>query len=207
MKLNLASTACVLLIFCYAVFGQGPKTVRRRQPARILSASTEGATPGAQTASAMIANAVLGALDSAEVDRFHECMSQNHIPPDEVHKLFVSVRLPAISQTQSLYFVRSDNDQPCPFIGAHSFRYWLIAEETAANGVAYAVRHRGAADSVSILTSMTQHSYDIESAYCTATGCDITTMRFNGKKYLPSTCMRRFRNSSGQEMFRPIPCR
>jgi hypothetical protein len=206
MKLTLASIACVLLIFCYAVFGQGVKKVRRQQPARILSASTEGETPGARTASAMIAKAVLEAIDSAEVDRLRQCMSENHIPRDDVHKLFVSVQLPAISQNQSLYFVRGDNDRPCPFIGAHSFHFWLVVMSKSLNSATYKVRYHGFSDDVSILRSIHNGMYDIEEESYTATNAFTAKMQFDGSKYISTLCTEKHRTKRGKEVVRKIPC-
>lgn len=206
MKLNLAATACVLLIFCYAVFGQEAKTVRRRQPAHILSTSTEGETPGAQTASAMIANAVLEALDSAEKNRLHECMSQNHIPPADVHKLFLSVQLPAISQSQSLYFVRSDTDHPCRFIGAHDFSYWLVVKSKSLNSATYNVGYSGRSDGVSILRSIHKGMYDIESEDYTSSSALTVTRQFDGSKYVRTICKEAHRTNRGKEVVKIIPC-
>jgi hypothetical protein len=207
MKLNLASIACVLLIFCYAVFGQEAKTVRRRQPTPILSTGTEGETPGAQTASAMIANAVLEALDSTTSINLRECISRNHIPPDEAHKLFLSVQLPAISQTQSVYFVRTDIDHPCRLIGAHAFRYWLVVKSKSLNSATYNVRYSGGSDGVSILHSIHKGMYDIESDSYTGSSALMVTKQFNGSQYVDTICKKAHRTNRGKEVVKIIPCR
>lgn len=206
MKLSLASIACVLLIFCYSVFGQGVRKVRRQQSAPILVASTEGETRGAKTASAMIANAALEALDSTERDRLRQCMSENRIPRDDVHKLFLSVQLPAISQNQSLYFVRGNIDQPCPFIGAHAFQFWLVVMSKSLNSATYEVRYSGASDAVSILRSIHNGMYDIEEESYTATNAFTAKMQFDGSKYIPTLCTERHRTKRGKEVVRKIPC-
>ena len=205
MKLTLASIACVLLIFCYAVFGQGVRKVRRQQAAPILSTSTEGETPGAKTASAMIANAVLQSFDSEEGDRLRRCMSENRIPPSDVRKLFVSVQLPAISQNQSLYFVRGGNGD-CPFIGAHNFQFWLVVMSKSLNSDTYKVLYSGRSDAVSILRSIHNGMYDIEVESYTATNAFTAKMEFDGSKYISTLCTEKHRTKRGKEVVRRIPC-
>ena len=171
------------------------------QSAPILTSSTEGSTRGAKMASVPIVNAVLEA-DRELVVGLYQCMSENHIEKNAANKLFVSVHLPTINQTQQIYFVRGALDTSCPLIGAHAFNYWLVS----LNSGTYKVRYRGFSDDVSILRSIHNGMYDIESSSYTATNAFTAKMQFDGSKYIPTICTEKHRTKRGKEVVRKIPC-
>jgi hypothetical protein len=172
------------------------------QSAPILTSSTEGSTRGAKMASVPIVNAVLDAADKDLVVGLHKCMSENHIERNAANKLFVSVHLPTINQNQQIYFVRGSLDTSCPLIGAHAFNYWLVS----LNSGTYKVRYRGFSDAVSILRSIHNGMYDIESSSYTATNAFTAKMQFDGSKYIPTICKEKHRTNRGKEVVRIIPC-
>ncbi len=171
------------------------------QSAPILTSSTEGSTRGAKMASVPIVNAVLDA-DKELVVGLYKCMSENHIEKNAANKLFVSVHLPTINQNQQVYFVRGALDTSCPLIGAHAFNYWLVSLSSGT----YKVRYRGFSDDVSILRSIHNGMYDIESSSYTATNAFTAKMQFDGSKYIPTICTEKHRTKRGKEVVKKIPC-
>lgn len=182
---------------------QSPSVVAPHVEMPILSASTEGAIEGFEPSTPPVAIAVMGSLDPSERSYLSQCMAQNNVADES--SLFVMAPLPPMDAEQ-LYFVRSDNDKPCPMIGAHVFRYWLVAESNGAEGLSATVRYRGGGDQVSVLRTITNGSYDIESSYCAATGCDSSRMQYNGQTYVPTDCNRRCRTNTGQEIVLRTVC-
>lgn len=175
------------------------------QSAPILTSGTEGATRGAKMSSVPIVNAVLD-TDTDRVVRLRECMSENHIEKNAANKLFVSVLLPTINQNQQIYFVRGSLDTSCPLIGAHAFYYWLVVKSKTLNSTTYDVRYSGASDVVSILRSIHNGMYDLESSSFTATNAFTAKMQFDGSKYVDTKCTEAHRTKRGKEVVRIVPC-
>ncbi len=175
------------------------------QSAPILTSSTEGSTRGAKMASVPIVNAVLDA-DKDLAERLRECMSENHIEKNAANKLFVSVLLPTINQNQQIYFVRGNPNTDCfsALIGAHAFYYWLVAKSKTLNSTT--VRYSGGSDAVSILRSIHNGMYDIESSSFTASNAYTAKMQFDGSKYVDTKCTEAHRTKRGKEVVKIVPC-
>ncbi len=174
------------------------------QSAPILTSSTEGATRGAKMASLPVVNAVLDADKDLAVG-LRECMSENHIEKNAANKLFVSVLLPTINQNQQIYFVRGTLDTSC-LIGAHAFYYWLVVKSKTPNSTSYDVRYSGGSDAVSILRSIHNGMYDIESSSFTATNAYTAKIQFDGSKYVDTKCTEAHRTTRGKEVVNIVPC-
>jgi len=173
------------------------------QSVPILTSSTEGATRGAKMASVPVVNAVLDADKDLAV-RLHGCMTENHIKKNAVNTLFVSMLLPTINKNQQIYFVRGDPNTDCfwALIGAHAFNYWLVSLSSGS----YEVRYTGFSDAVSILRSIHNGMYDIESSSFTATNAFTAKMQFDGSKYINTKCTEAHRTNRGKEVVKIVPC-
>lgn len=194
-------------IVASVVFGVFLAASAQSQSSPLLTSSTEGVTRGAKKASVPIINAVLDTDPDLAV-RLRGCMSENRIEKNAANRFFVSVLLPTINQNQQIYFVRGDPNTDCfwALIGAHALYYWLVVENNTLNGTTYDVRYSGGSDAVSILRSIHNGMYDLESSSFTATNAFTVKMQFDGSKYVDTKCTEAHRTKRGKEVVRIVPC-
>jgi len=149
----------------------------------LVLSRTEQLIPGAKAASRGMIGAVVRAMDEGQRAQLENCLNQTATRNDA--SLWSAVALPSIDDGQ-IYFVRTTAGRPCTIVGAHNFAYWLVREKRSASGTSFSVQHQGVGDTVAVLSSTTNNSYDIKSTTCTASSCVSVLLRFDGTKYSPN---------------------
>lgn len=160
----------------------------------LLSVETQKAMPGEQEPPPALAKAVVGMLDEDDVVSLKQCMKENGVPPSAFERVFRVIALPRVSTPQPLNFVRPALEPFCAALyGGHLFRYWLVAQ--VSDTPKYALRHAGGGDTVEVLSSGTNGSFDLAETNCTASSCLTRILKFDGHGYRPFQCQRQvYRN-------------
>ncbi len=160
----------------------------------ILTVETQQAMAGEQEPAPALAKAVVSALDEDDVVSLRQCMKEHGLPPNAYERVFRGVALPRVSTPQPLTFVRPALEPFCAALdGGHLLRYWLVAE--ISDAPKYAIRHAGGGDTVEVLSSGTNGSFDLAETNCTTTSCLSRVLKFDGRRYRPVQCERQvYRN-------------
>lgn len=191
----------------FLLWGLSIVFVQVSQAAPILSANTETAVPGESVPSETVVQPIIDSADQDELEGLAECMADLKIPKGACRQLFRAVALPGTNSSEEVYFVRPALEPYChTFYGAHVFRFWLIAGARDATPKTYKVRYAGVGDNFEVLPSTTNGSYDIEVTNCTAWRCLTVSMKFDGKKYVPSRCVETTSRGDQGEAVREVDC-